>query len=466
MKAEFKRDMNHNYLILPAAEEMDTDSYQVRMMVGNGISSLLQCHVQVIDGVYMIYYDITSRQQMSSFFEKKKMGIEDLQMIFGNFIQVAEEMSEYLLNSGNLIIQPEFMYLNVEKREILFCYLPGYQKDIKEQFQSLTEYILPKIAHDDEAAVILGYGVYRRALEDFFHLEHIKEELFQSQGKKEISAEDKARFSDEHNIFLESDGLNQEQDRMEITDKEIIKRGMEDEFSERQDNLYTPKSKPVLWKKILGCSVGAGVIMLISVLKILGYLPWLEMEVVLGMVAFGAAAAMLGYICRKKLKKEKATQKEEERSGIIWEADSVCRDIFTENTRKEGEPTLAKKNSVEKTRNSEEYGETVILSVNPVKGPASLVSREPGELATIYLQGEITVIGKLETAADAVINLPTVSRVHAKVRKRENEYYLMDLNSRNGTSVNGRMLEDGEDYLLKDQDEVDFAQARYIFVKF
>ncbi len=53
-----------------------------------------------------------------------------------------------------------------------------------------------------------------------------------------------------------------------------------------------------------------------------------------------------------------------------------------------------------------------------MKGPATLVSREPGELATIYLEQEIVVIGKLETAADAVINIPTVSRIHAKIRKR------------------------------------------------
>ena len=75
------------------------------------------------------------------------------------------------------------------------------------------------------------------------------------------------------------------------------------------------------------------------------------------------------------------------------------------------------------------------------------------------------MIGKLENAADAVINLPTVSRMHAKIRKREGEYYLTDLNSRNGTAVNGQMLKPEEDYLLQDQDEVDFAQARYIFIK-
>ena len=64
-----------------------------------------------------------------------------------------------------------------------------------------------------------------------------------------------------------------------------------------------------------------------------------------------------------------------------------------------------------------------------------------------------------------LIPLPTVSRIHAKIRKREGAYYLADLNSRNGTSVNGQLLKTGEDYLLEDEDEVDFAQARYIFLK-
>ena len=107
----------------------------------------------------------------------------------------------------------------------------------------------------------------------------------------------------------------------------------------------------------------------------------------------------------------------------------------------------------------------MVLSAGISSGPSSLVSREPGELATIYLNEDLTVIGKLANAADAVIDLPTVSRVHAKIRKRDGEYYLTDLNSRNGTSVNGQMLTPDTDYHLQDQDEVDFAQARYIFLK-
>lgn len=37
------------------------------------------------------------------------------------------------------------------------------------------------------------------------------------------------------------------------------------------------------------------------------------------------------------------------------------------------------------------------------------------------------------------------------------------MNSRNGTAVNGKLLLPDEEYQLKQEDEVDFAQARYIF---
>ena len=58
MKAEYKRDMNHNYLILYQEEPVDTASYQVRMLVGNVIPSVLKCRMQGVDGQLMVYYNI------------------------------------------------------------------------------------------------------------------------------------------------------------------------------------------------------------------------------------------------------------------------------------------------------------------------------------------------------------------------------------------------------------------------
>ena len=156
-------------------------------------------------------------------------------------------------------------------------------------------------------------------------------------------------------------------------------------------------------------------------------------------------------------------------SGQVRKEENIKKDPETIREERKAETSITGElfGTKKKEEDSQEEicGETVVLSAGQKKGPAALVSREPGELATIYLEQELTVVGKLANASDAVIPMPTVSRMHARIRKREDEYYLADLNSRNGTAVNGRMLKGDEEYQLQDEDQVDFAQARYVFLR-
>ena len=101
MRTEYKRDMNHSYMVLQGIGQVDTSSYQIRMLAGNVIPKLLKCRLQGVDGKTIFSYEITSRQPVSSLFENKKLNIEDLQLIFGGFVQVMEEMAEFLLNPEN-----------------------------------------------------------------------------------------------------------------------------------------------------------------------------------------------------------------------------------------------------------------------------------------------------------------------------------------------------------------------------
>ena len=494
MKSEYKRDMNHNYLILTGEDVIDTDSYQVRMIVANAVPDLLQCRIQGIDGKFMVYYDVTSRHSLTALFEDRKLGIEELQVILGGFIQVMEEMSEYLLNPCQLILEPEYIYMDSEKKNVRFCYLPGFHGEVQKQFQNLAEYFLPKLDHEDGKAVMLGYGVYRRALEDSFHLEHIKEELYKVREGKESDFMDYEKKIVQQPEQIDSGKEEQQKELWESgsweresnvnSEKKTQKRR-----SEKKDK--TKKTKDVkIWKSVAGFAGALLILLGITTGMAGGYLPRVSTEILLGVILLLMVLGMLVYILLKKVsgneqKKrdiEEKVQSTDERYNrqkeMMWQ---TCEAGEKKNRMEEaavvGEGITEKRNpvsekltkDVEKRKKTEEvsegFGETMVLSSGAVKGPATLVSREPGELATIYLDQDITVIGKLKTAADAVINVPTVSRIHAKIRRRDGEYYLTDLNSRNGTSVNGQMLKTGEDYFLKDEDEVDFAQARYIFLK-
>lgn len=457
MRAEYKRDMNHNYLILYGEDEINTDSYQVRMLVGNVIPSLLKCRIQGMDGRFLVYFDITSKQALSVLYEEKKMGVEDLRLIFGGFVKAMEDAAEYLMNPGQFIISPEYIYTDIEKQEIYFCMMPGYEKDIKEQFQFLTEYILPKIDHQDQDAVILGYGVYKRAMEDSFHLEHIKEELYKTQGQQGTTTTKAEQMKTESEQRQESEDFNPEEEGFwenEEINQEFVRDG------EKSKRLSLPqKTGVIVLAAILLCGIAATTLM--------EYLPYLETGTILGIIIVLVACVMLFVYVSKIKKKPGALRqgREEERDkpkGIIGKVPTDQTDQ-SQNTIK----SVVKSTNKPVVKSSQlhaDYGETVVLSAGAVSGPASLVSKEPGELATIYINEDLTVIGKLETACDAVISLPTVSRIHAKIRKKEDAYYLTDMNSRNGTAVNGRLLLPDEEYRLEPEDEVDFAQARYIFL--
>ena len=457
MRAEYKRDMNHNYLILYGEDEINTDSYQVRMLVGNVIPSLLKCRIQGMDGRFLVYFDITSKQALSVLYEEKKMGVEDLRLIFGGFVKAMEDAAEYLMNPGQFIISPEYIYTDIEKQEIYFCMMPGYEKDIKEQFQFLTEYILPKIDHQDQDAVILGYGVYKRAMEDSFHLEHIKEELYKTQGQQGTTTTKAEQMKTESEQRQESEDFNLEEEGFwenEEINQEFVRDG------EKSKRLSLPqKTGVIVLAAILLCGIAA--------ITLMGYLPYLETGTILGIIIVLVACVMLFVYVSKIKKKPGALRqgRDEERDkpkGITGKVPTDQTDQ-SQNTIK----SVVKSTNKPVAKSSQlhaDYGETVVLSAGAVSGPASLVSKEPGELATIYINEDLTVIGKLETACDAVISLPTVSRIHAKIRKKEDAYYLTDMNSRNGTAVNGRLLLPDEEYRLEPEDEVDFAQARYIFL--
>lgn len=443
MKAEYKRDVSHNYLILEEEEGIDTSSYQVRMVAGNVIPSLLHCRLQNLDGKLFFYYEITSRQSLSSYYEEKKFKAEDVRLIFGGFVQVMEELAEYLLNPEQLLLRPEYIYLDIEKKQVFFCCFPGSGTAVQDQLRELMEYMLPKLDHEDQAAVFLGYGIYRKMLEPGFQMENIKEAVYH-RDKEELPPEE---------------GQDRERENRRNHDEGSVPESLQvEERSYQEPECRDQKSGDDIRFIIIGCAGALAVTAILLAGGILGYLPWIPAELVMGCGIAAVGAGGFAAWRKEKIKKKKEREQDffrrdisPDSAGNTVRSDEIYRGVPEED------PVLPEQPGF--------YGETEALFSVSGRGPASLVSREPGELATIYLEQEFTVVGKMTGAADAVIPVSTVSRIHARIRRRDNEYYLEDLNSRNGTSVNGRMLKNEEEYQLQDEDEVDFAQARYIFVR-
>ena len=104
-------------------------------------------------------------------------------------------------------------------------------------------------------------------------------------------------------------------------------------------------------------------------------------------------------------------------------------------------------------------GGTVLLGT----AEASYLKRvKTGE--KFYLKDSETQVGKRQCAIQISDN-PAVSREHAKLIRVHDENYLVDLRTTNGTKVNGKKIQPDEQVRLEDEDQLEFANEKFIFYK-
>ena len=86
-----------------------------------------------------------------------------------------------------------------------------------------------------------------------------------------------------------------------------------------------------------------------------------------------------------------------------------------------------------------------------------------GMQPSFQIEGDTFLIGGRHGQADGQIEASGVSRSHARITHVDNVYYIEDLNSRNGTYLNGELLLYRQKRRLQSGDHLRFAHEEYIF---
>ncbi|WP_395743968.1 FHA domain-containing protein [Prosthecobacter sp.] len=84
---------------------------------------------------------------------------------------------------------------------------------------------------------------------------------------------------------------------------------------------------------------------------------------------------------------------------------------------------------------------------------------EDGTTLVHKLENDVTTIGR-HPDSDVVLTCPSSSGRHAVIKSSEQDVYVQDLGSSNGTRVNGAEIEEA---LLKDGDRVGFGDVQAVF---
>lgn len=161
-----------------------------------------------------------------------------------------------------------------------------------------------------------------------------------------------------------------------------------------------------------------------------------------------------------------ASEKREEKKGFLGLFDNKRRKgrDLRENYRLDMQRVMdGYAVAEEMTYMDEEYGQTVYIEEQPETTERVRRLYTPEDRLVASIEKPILTIGKKKEEVDVVLEDSSVSRMHARISKEGQDYYLEDLNSTNGTFKNGLRLQPYEKRKLESGDELKCGRVTLIF---
>ena len=160
MQGYYKREQNKNCLVFET--EVGNYNYKYKMLEQYEISGLLPCFILNIDNKMNVQYDISSKQSLTRICEKRQIDRKTFQGLISQIQKTYYELDRYFLNPDELCLSPEYIYADMEKLQVKFCYCPEKQEScVEESIHKLAEYLINHLDYNDKELIEQGYGMYR-----------------------------------------------------------------------------------------------------------------------------------------------------------------------------------------------------------------------------------------------------------------------------------------------------------------
>ena len=403
LKTEYKRDFKNNYMLISFEdeEEADIEKYEFKMLENNYISGLMKFKLVKENEKTIFCYDITSKQSLSRILEYKPIGFEDIKKIVLGIIRAITNMERFLLETYGLLLNTDYIYADPESLDLALCYLPCIKEEMQSKLSDLFAQILAKIDQNDHEGVILAYSLYQESLKD------------------------NCVFNDLLSIMNKHNKKTKKETLLKIADTDHNK---EDVYESDKENSLESKTKDRAE--------------IFSIKSLFG------MKKEKAKINSPIQESKNSY---KKKKKEESPPEEE-----LDEENEEWLELFENSKSTERSNTYEEKDCTH----------TVLLSEASENKADYILKSSDKTVEDIKISYFPFIIGKQERICDYIIKSEMVSRLHLRIDKdRGEKFSIRDLNSLNGTKLEGRLLDNEEVAELSLGNEVEIADLRYVFVK-
>lgn len=447
-RIQYKKEGLQNYMVIPCEKRMQ-GGYSQRLLQYHSIPYILPCECRIMDGQQMLYYKLQYRTTLKTILPylplNKRQVINMLRSIAG----VLEAADEYLLDAEGLIWRTDCIFVEADTGKLKFCYMWDAQ-EAEGSFCGLITELIQAVSKKEESHILL-LQFYDLITEPDCSLADIKKYI----GEKcNILPEEKNLPRQEMPYIKEQDKMQQKTDKKTDNNKE-------------KD---TSKGIRIITALLV---LAAGINILLILCLLLNILTYEAMRYLFVTMGFLIFMTILYMNMQKEESPDEIMQAyfEEQASGF----DKDERDLQNSETGLDyaGYSMPETDDIKEHTKEAVPcYGETTVLTKgeeNPdmemgrpeqEKQHLYLEALEQGRYKPIHIHNSV-ILGCMAEGCNYILKDRGISRMHAKLMEKADGLYLLDLNSTNGTYLNGEMLESGEDYKIEEGDLISFAKSEF-----
>ncbi|MBO4899016.1 MAG: FHA domain-containing protein [Lachnospiraceae bacterium] len=484
MDIRYYKEQHHNYMVIRRTEDESVVGYQQKMLSGHRMEYIIPSRLRSVDGNEYNYYDITSKLTLRQMFGSRLFDLEDIRRLMSAIRAACEEVDRYLLDIRRLCLDPDLIFYSYARGRYSFLY--NISTDVEDSMSGIgafMDYLLERVSPDDSEAsdlVYRMYEVYEKADFDVWDAVLLAEESSDPESRPESgdSLSEKSAIS-----YLPADssaGITSGSDAVYDSVYEGLEHISDGISGEDASASGTGRRQSHAFRYIL-MALGAAGLAACALIYFFIYLN--EDELMLLIAGGGAAAAgLIAGIILLVRSKVAGARKIRERERIYAEDDLYASEHYSAMPAIHMEEFLSRPGSGPRRRpvrqsggdtydeaysgslqeeTPDDSGQTVFFDEMLGSGSYKLYAMDRKNKQHIELDSFPCTIGKLKGYVDCCIDHPSISRVHARIEKKDGALLLRDSNSTNGTWINGIRLAPNEQRIIEVGDEIRFGNLNY-----
>jgi len=411
-----------SFLVVDNIGEESVCMYQAEMMLNNHIPGLLRFNYSMSGGKPEFYYDITSKLPLGDFL-KRSSKAEELEAVLISVCYALLSSKGYLLSAGGFLFDEELIFINPSTLDSYLVYLPiRHEGDGIQEFKEFAAGLVLKSM--DPAENNPG-----NTLQNI--LSYLRSETFSIQELIRL-----LRNGREYEMIEEPENRTVSPEKDKGCDR-------------RKPAVLKTKNGGRILKAVLSQVLLAAVLVFTAFKTNL--MPAENVSTYAGAAILLAALDILLLKNLLAVKGTKNTAKDE--LSYTEPAKSINKAEYEEH------PDNCSEKGCFSERN---LGETSVLGC-PSGGYPYLRCIKDGHVEEITINKPEFIIGRFKDSVDYCVESCAVGKVHAAIITRGNEYFIKDINSKNGTFLNNIRLESNREYSIKNNDRITFANRDYLF---